>query len=628
MRRGMAIAMVGGLLIAGPALAAEAISPKTGSGIPAPDLVNQVLNLSASEVVTLDVPDTPGEAILVTVPIAGVEYTLDLQPQSVRAPGYQLLVQVEDGSMIQTQPGMVRTLRGSLAEVPGSIVAGSLLDSGLKARIVLPDDSGSYWIESLVGHFPDADENLYVIYHEEDALPSEGRCGVDGSLRIDGAEHGGQVSGRGAACGTGLCTAELGIDADFEYFQDHGSSVPNTEAQIEAVINTMNVQYETETDITHLITAIIVRTSEPDPYSSSNPFTLLDQFVAEWQANQGGIPHDAAQLFTGKNLNGGIIGVAFVGQVCLSFDFSLVESDFDPSFACKTDLSAHELGHLWNALHCGCPSNTMNGGFLTCANDFHDTLTVPVIVSFRNSRTCLDDGDPGEVPANNACGDVSVDTLNPGDTLSYTGDLTGATLTCAALGALGETWHAFDLTATEDVTTDHCGTVPVFGNAFIVIEPQCPCSGAFIFADNFDQNTCADGNWSIHYLGVPAGDYWTPVILDPAFGNDGPYSWNISAAGGEGGIPCGDISQFQAACGSPLPDGSLGMRVTFTDSTHSGETVTFTLSGSLGVLVVDRPVIGNRAQLLSPPVLGGTGDWTVELTDPAGCVAPITVTCD
>ncbi len=462
MRMGLAVATVAGLLITGPALASETISPKTISTTPDPDLVNRLLNLSASEVVTIEVPDTPGEAITITVPIAGVEYTLDLQPQSVRAAGYQLLVQIEDGSLVQTKTGMVRTLRGSVVEVPGSIVAGSLLESGLKARIVFPGGVGSYWIERLSNQLADADESLYVVYHDDDTLPSEGRCAVDDSFRIDGNELAGPATSRGGACGTGLCVAELGIDADVEYFQDHGSSVPTTQAQIESVINTMNVQYETETDITHLITAIIVRTSEPDPYSSNNSGVLLDQFVSEWQNNQNGIPHDAAQLFTGKNLSGGIIGIAYVGQICLSFDYSLVQSDFDSNFACKTDLSAHELGHLWNADHCSCSSNTMNAS-ITCANNFHDTFTVPEIISFRNSRTCLDGDGGGGGDDNNNCADATdvSDGTTSFSTIGATTDGPGLPASCEegfGLGLVNDIWFHYQASCTGTVTVSTCDT--------------------------------------------------------------------------------------------------------------------------------------------------------------------------
>ena len=72
---------------------------------------------------------------------------------------------------------------------------------------------------------------------------------------------------------------------------------------------------------------------------------------------------DAAQLFTGKNLTGGYIGLAITRSLC-STDaaFSVVVSNSVACvpLACKTDLSAHELGHIWSANHCSCLGWTMN----------------------------------------------------------------------------------------------------------------------------------------------------------------------------------------------------------------------------------------------------------------------------
>ncbi|MCH7721045.1 MAG: hypothetical protein IH988_08665 [Planctomycetes bacterium] len=127
---------------------------------------------------------------------------------------------------------------------------------------------------------------------------------------------------------------------------------------------------------------------------------------------------------------------------------------------------------------------------------------------------------------NDNCEDASVDSLSIGETNSYDGDNTDATLTCAA-GGFEETWHAMDLTESADVTTSLCGTEPPFGTAYIVIDPSCPCSGAFVFATSFDQTTCTDGNWAIHYDALPAGQYYTPVLKDGT--RTGKYMWNISA---------------------------------------------------------------------------------------------------
>lgn len=90
----------------------------------------------------------------------------------------------------------------------------------------------------------------------------------------------GSVDDGDALAGGGSCTAEIAFDADFEYFQDYGS-VAAVEAQINSVINTVNLQYSSEVGITHLVTAIIVRTTSNDPYNGNGANKLLTSFREE-----------------------------------------------------------------------------------------------------------------------------------------------------------------------------------------------------------------------------------------------------------------------------------------------------------------------------------------------------------
>lgn len=365
---------------------------------------NRTLGLAASHVSTVTLQGLPSGQVVANVGVAGNEILLHLSPHSVRAPGFQLLEQGADGLITPVAPAPSTTYRGEVVGLDSSLVAASLLDEGLYARIHL-EGVGDYWIEPLAHLIDQAMPVHHVIYRNDDVLPPDRICGVAANLggtartttpRV-ATPSAGSIGAGGTPLFMGAKVAELACDADFEYYSDWGSSAA-VQNRIESVINTVNVQYEGEVGITHEITTILVRTSSNQPYTSSDASTLLNQFRAQWNNNHGNIQRDVAQLFSGKSIIGGTIGIAWVGVVCnLGFAYSMVESDFNSSFSCSTDLSAHELGHNWNAGHCNCTSNTMNP-FITCANTFNSNFTIPDITNYRDAVSCLGDGGTGGTP--------------------------------------------------------------------------------------------------------------------------------------------------------------------------------------------------------------------------------------
>ena len=348
--------------------------------------LKEAFGLTAVQEVSLVFDRTPGVPVMIDVPIDDIEYTLDLQPHTARAENFVFLVQVADGSYEERDPGESRLLRGTVQGVPGSIVVGSMLDTGLAAHIDM-GDGRMYFIEPTLTRMTVQDPWSHVIYRNTDTAPHGGVCGVtDEAAPIRFAEGGGEAT----AGATLPQVAEIACDADVEYFNDYGNETA-VRNRIELIIGIMNHQYQRDVDIIHLITTIIVRTSEPDPYSSTNASILLDQFTNHWRNNHSGIQRDVAQLFTGKSLQGGTIGIAWLSAICSnSFGYNVVESDFNNNLSCATDLNAHELGHNWSADHCSCTQHTMNP-FITCANQFHPSFSIPEIVNYRNSRFCLDD---------------------------------------------------------------------------------------------------------------------------------------------------------------------------------------------------------------------------------------------
>jgi len=360
-----------------------------------------------------------------SVPIDGRLVTLELQPHSNRAAQFLVQTQEADGSFRPVELGHPQTYRGTVSDIPGSVVGATIDAGGMRGRIILPDDS-EFWIEPIAA--ADAETADHVIYRSKDVLPTGDTCI---QRIVDGAAPAPATSSvtEAVAGEVPLLVTELAVDADFDYFTNFGDAALVAE-DIETIVNLINTQYERDVQIRHIITRIIVRSSEPNVYSRScagggrdgepcsgsddcpggtcpvsvNAETLLETFANHWNAAHTDVPRDVAQLFTGKDLEGTTIGVAYVGSsfmttVCGTEDFfnygySVVETDCTNCslLSRRTDLSAHELGHNWGADHCACAGWTMNAR-IQGANRFHPTYTIPEITAYRDTRNCLDIGD-------------------------------------------------------------------------------------------------------------------------------------------------------------------------------------------------------------------------------------------
>ena len=90
--------------------------------------------------------------------------------------------------------------------------------SGFYATIQL-SSGDRYWIEPMAPKSPNADLDDHVVYHSDDVVPLGGHCG--GARLVDEVDS---FSTDGASpAGLTVEVCEIGVDADFQYFQDYGS---------------------------------------------------------------------------------------------------------------------------------------------------------------------------------------------------------------------------------------------------------------------------------------------------------------------------------------------------------------------------------------------------------------------
>ena len=387
---------------------------------------NRALNLEDSTVQSLDLIELDSGELELNVMLGDSNSRIRFQEHSNRTDDYQLLEQQSDGSLLEIPAGPITTYRGFDPSMPSLKAALSIENDGFRVLVML-DDGRRWWVEPLAGKVRNATDTDYAVYRGVDIISPDGFCGVDDTYKLPGMDLE-QALPEGMT--REVLQAEFVADTDFEFYQNYGSASA-VEDRINALMNSINLLYENQHEIFHAIQAVVVRPQNNDPYSSSSIETRLDQVRSVWNSI-GNPAHDLVQLFSGQSFNGSTIGLAYVGAVCSTFEYSVVESDCCGSFGCATDLSNHELGHNWGADHCDCPGNTMNPS-LTCANNFSADSRGDV-AAFRSSiEFCLDEFEGACCTNNGQCIFVSEDVCNNGGG-NYQGDgVSCADVTCVDL---------------------------------------------------------------------------------------------------------------------------------------------------------------------------------------------------
>lgn len=347
------------------ALAQVPPAPGTGPRVhPAPPGLRQGFDVAAATVQVLDVPDaTPANGdVAVEVVLGGSSATLQLAPYDVRAAGFRLYEQGAQGLRLLPTPASA-TWRGTVAGDPSSAVAATLVDGAMTAYVRL--GSGALWVVQPVREVdPAAGPSLHIVFRSQDSLVLPFTCGVQGQVPAAANVGGEDVN----------YVCQVGIEADFPYYQANGSSTTNTQNDITGIVNAMDLIYRTDVQIVFSVTQIIVNTST-DPYTSSSAGTLLGQFANYWNAVRGNVTRDVAHLFTGRPMgqtSNGAIGIAYLGVVCnLGSAYSVSQSRFTSNFAYRVAVTAHEIGHNFGAGHCDAapPCNIMCSGVGGCANN-------------------------------------------------------------------------------------------------------------------------------------------------------------------------------------------------------------------------------------------------------------------
>lgn len=406
---------------------------------------------------------------------------------------------VVERGLLDKFPELGRTYRGQGIDDPTATARFDFLPSGFHSLIL--SSSGSI----IVNPATQGDTDNYISYKKADSSQTKsgwscdvGETVLDKALSMNKYEDDNFIPAAASAPapevtnGTQLRTYRLALAATQEYTTVVSSPNPPTVAAGLAaqvlIMNRVNGVYERDLSVHMNIIAnnnLIVYTAEPDPYTNTNPTSLLTENQSNLDTVIGTGNYDVGHVFS---TGGG--GVATLNGPCNASTKARGEtglpSPFGDDFA--IDFVAHEMGHQFGANHTF-NGNTGNcaGGNRSAANAYEpgsgitvmayagicgaqdlaphsiDTMHVrslEAIVAYTNTgagNTCAVTTATGNTPPTpTGPGNFTIPKLTPFSLTASATDVNGDSLTYS--------WEEFDLGAatTAVPNTDAGGAMPIF----------------------------------------------------------------------------------------------------------------------------------------------------------------------
>ncbi len=288
-----------------------------------------------------------------------------------------------------------------LPREPNMTYRGNTIQGGFDVRItanercfygMIAQAHDVLYIEPAKRLAPSAPEDQFLIYWESDNLKKFplSMCGTKDRPIFQGnpEEDAGHEIIHDA--GSRACkTVQIALADDHFMFNTYGSVQACMDHNMAVINNVLtNYDFEFNDDLQFSIVTIFVATSDAnDPWTNSTSIdAVLDDFTA-WGPSGFGTTHDVASLWSSRDFDGNVIGLAWLDAVCTNFKYNVLQ-DFTNNANFLRVLQAHEMGHNFSAVHDPSGSTTIMAPVVNNTNTW-SALSISDINSYIAGISCL-----------------------------------------------------------------------------------------------------------------------------------------------------------------------------------------------------------------------------------------------
>lgn len=277
-------------------------------------------------------------------------FDIELTPNQIFSLNYKA-VEMQGDVIKAVKPSSLKTYEGVVKDRTGT-ARFTEKEGIVEGAIFTPNEN--YFLEPLNKYFSSAKSDEYIFYRSSDLKFDESRtCGL--SIGKEKSANTKSTQSRKQSKtqvfsnpASYLKEVELAIEADTEFVRSLGGA-ENAQDEITRIINQVDGVYKS-LSLTIKITHMRFWESG-QPYTSTHPDTLLKQLKDRCNIDLVDINRDAVHLFTGKDLNGTVVGIAYRGEICNHLENSYGLSQLVTSANQKIAVTAHEIGHNFSATH-------------------------------------------------------------------------------------------------------------------------------------------------------------------------------------------------------------------------------------------------------------------------------------